>query len=205
MAPFGYELLNARDATQRCCIITRDHSLGDAVSVIATRASPCIAIVPRPTLLFVIGSYSSDLGPSSSGGLESVGHYIALTASKNMAPGSSLSKGSPVPSRTVVAKDALATNFWTEFEFIIAFHADRHDSPSPHQPDNSVSRTSGALTSRFAGTHIHVGLKIDDMRQLKSNFGVLQHIGYTTIAYEDLLKQLHPYYRSGQIYVPGPL
>ena len=56
-----------------------------------------------------------------------------------------------------------------------------------------------ALESVWAGTHVHVGLNVKEVRELtKNNISlVLRHVAYILICYEDLLTQFHPAHRSG--------
>lgn len=58
-----------------------------------------------------------------------------------------------------------------------------------------------AFDSVSAGTHIHIGLNIANSEAVndKPTIIVLQHLTYILVAYEDLMSQLHPKHRSGEV------
>src|SRR5271155_148486 len=60
------------------------------------------------------------------------------------------------------------------------------------------SRTWAAFDSVWAGTHVHVGLSIQEPKEISGPkvMPFLQHLAYILISYEDLLTQLHPVHRS---------
>lgn len=53
----------------------------------------------------------------------------------------------------------------------------------------------GTLESVFAGTHVHIGLNLEN--QSISPLSILKHLAFIVLANEDLISTLHPYRRRG--------
>ena len=86
----------------------------------------------------------------------------------------------------------------------------KHGSHSLLETGSPVQQRWGALSSVWAGAHVHIGF--DGKEEDDLDLTLLQHIAYILIMYEGVLTKLHPRHRSGREptsgtsseFLPGP-